>query len=325
MSLKKLLMVAVALATAVPVLYSQDGLSLGEIARRNRDHKNASPANPSANPDSSVTIPSAAAAPPQPAAAQPAQKPAATGSAVVVDAKAYDQRKTQSFIEAFENDTRLALEQDKFEALDQKADQLRSTKERLPGGFWTIHLMYNPLTSPRRDEHASETEWKAHIDRLKRWVAQRPQSITARVALADAYMAWGQKARGSGFANQVTEEGWRLFDERNEMAAETLVEAASLPAKCPEWFVAMQAAALGQGRSKETMAAIFEKAVAFDPDYQYFYRMEAESLLPKWNGEEGEMAAFAEKAADRLGGKRGDMIYYQIAIENCACDPEHQL
>lgn len=86
----------------------------------------------------------------------------------------------------------------------------------------------------------------------------------------------------------------------------------------------LTARALGQ--SKEIQTAIFEKAIAFEPDYQYFYRTQAETLMPKWEGEEGEMAAFAEHVADRIGGKKGDMIYYQIAaVLNCSCDNDRKL
>jgi hypothetical protein len=69
-----------------------------------------------------------------------------------------------------------------------------------------------------------------------------------------------------------------------------------------------------------------EKAIAFEPDYQYFYRTQAETLLPKWEGEEGEMAEFAEQFANRIGGKKGDIIYYQIAVVlNCNCDSDRNL
>lgn len=88
------------------------------------------------------------------------------------------------------------------------------------------------------------------------------------------------------------------------MAAKTLMDASSLPAKCPEWFLTTQLTARALGQSKAMQTAIFEKAIAFEPDYQYFYRAQAEMLMPKWEGEEGEMAVFAQQAADRIGGKR---------------------
>jgi hypothetical protein len=105
-----------------------------------------------------------------------------------------------------------------------------------------------------------------------------------------------------------------------------LIDAAALPTKCPEWYLTMQLVARAQDRDRHEQTAIFEKAISFEPDYHYFYRTQAESLLPKWGGEEGQMASFAEQMADHIGGKKGDTIYYQIAtFLNCACDADRKL
>ncbi len=327
MTNKQLAAAFIMLSIAAPALIAQDTPSLGDIARKMRTDKNKgapAPA-PADGPAPSLESP----APAVPANSQPAASAAGrpTGTTSEAEAKA----KLAGFmklhmIEAYQNGIRLYFDQDMFEALDQMTDKLRANKERLPGGFWKLHLVYGPLAAPVRGSGASESEWTTHLDRLKRWLSQRPQSVTARVALASAYESYAWKARGGGYADQVTEEGWRLFSERLDMAAQTLVDAFTLPTKDPEWYLIMQLVARGQGRSKATQAAIFEKAVAFEPDYQYYYRVQAESLLPKWGGEEGEMAAFAAQAADRLGGKRGDMIYYQIGtFVNCACDNHSEL
>ncbi len=163
------------------------------------------------------------------------------------------------------------------------------------------------------------------MDRLQRWVNQWPQSVTGRVALAGAYLHYGWKARGGGYADQVTEQGWQLFGERSEKAGKILAEAFNLPIKDPEWFVVMHQVMQAQQVGKVMQTALFEKAIAFESDYQYYYRMQAENLLPKWDGEEGEMARFAAQATDRIGGKKGDVMYYEIAAYvNCSCDARNQ-
>ncbi len=49
--------------------------------------------------------------------------------------------------------------------------------------------------------------------------------------------------------------------------------------------------------------------------------MHATFLLPKWYGEEGDTAKFAKQVADRIGGKAGDILYFQIAMRLvCSCD-----
>src|SRR6185437_10395277 len=133
------------------------------------------------------------------------------------------------------------------------------------------------------------------------------------------------EARGGGTADQVTDEGWQLFAERSEKAGRILAGGFNLPTKDPEWYLAMQLVLQAQGASKAMQTAMFEKAIAFEPDYQYYYRQQAQMLQPQWEGEEGEAALFAEQQADRIGGKKGDMMYYMIStFLNCGCNSENQ-
>src|ERR1700693_929779 len=50
------------------------------------------------------------------------------------------------------------LKEEKFEELDCLADQVRSAKERFPGGMWKIHLLYAGLYEPIQYpvKHATE-------------------------------------------------------------------------------------------------------------------------------------------------------------------------
>jgi len=83
----------------------------------------------------------------------------------------------------------------------------------------------------------------------------------------------------------------------------------------------MQKVARGQGWGVPQATVLLEKAIAFDPAYYSFYGMHATYLLPKWYGEEGDTAKFAGQAADRIGGKDGDILYFQIALRIvCPCD-----
>jgi len=297
---------------AVPSLYGQEAPSLADLARQARSAKNKGTQTAPVNS--------------QPAPGETSDKRSAETN-IRTESGTRLNGMDIHYLHNYQDDIRKLFEQDKFEAIDQLADTARSTRARLPGGFWALHIIYAPLMLPAKGTYdTSEAEWIAQLDRLKRWVAQRPKSVTARVALAGAYLQYGWKARGGGFANTVTEDGWKLFHDRVDIAAQTLVDAFTLPTKCPEWYLTMQLVARAQDRDSDTLASIFQKAIAFEPDYQYFYRVQAESLLPKWGGEEGEMARFAGQIADRIGGKQGDIAYYQIAaFLNCACDADRQL
>jgi hypothetical protein len=213
------------------------------------------------------------------------------------------------------------LEQERFKELDCIADQARASKARFSGGIWKLAMFYNGLSEPKL--HPTSEDWQRHLDSLDRWVAANPDSITARIALAESYQSFAWDARGNGFSNTVSESGWRLFGERTAKARQILEDATKLPNKCPEWFLAMQRVGQQQSWSVQELNELLKQATAFEPSYYHFYRSHAELLLPKWFGEVGDSERFAEQVADQIGGEAGDILYAQIASRLiCGCGEE---
>jgi len=224
-------------------------------------------------------------------------------------------------VKAYEEWIAELLKQQRFEDLDCVANSARVGKLRFPGGAWKLHSIYAGLAEPEPGKHATEEDWKNHFTVLEHWVAARPDSITARVALADSYAEYAWAARGDGYSDTVTDNGWKLMGERLEKAKSLLDEATTLTTKCPEWYRVMLQIALGQGWEQEQESELFHQAVASEPDYYYYYQAQALFLLPKWNGEDGDSSKFAEESANRIGGSQGDELYFRIAQKDvCACN-----
>ena len=236
----------------------------------------------------------------------------------------FDESTDIGAVKAYEDWIAQLLKEEKFDDLDCIADSVRSSKVRFSGGAWKIHRVYSGLTEPQPGMHATAEDWKDHVDRLERWVAAKPRSITARVALAKSYAGYAWDARGSDYADTVSESGWQLFRLRLAKAKSILDEASALKAKCPEWYVAMQQVALGQGWETDQAAELLQRATSFEPGYYYYYRMQANYLLPRWNGSKGDSPRFAQESADRLGGQQGDELYFFIGGQIvCSCnEPE---
>jgi hypothetical protein len=201
------------------------------------------------------------------------------------------------------------LERLDFDKLDCIADAARSSKARFPGGLWKLHSIYWALDQPKG--HVTDEDWNARLLLLKQWTVTKPNSVTARVALAGAYSSYAWYARGNGTADSVTESGWKLLSERMSKAEAILDEKSELTAKCPESFWIRQGIAQGQGIEQET--EILKRAIASYPDYYYYYRTHAYLMLPKWYGQDGDASQFAAESADRVGGSDGDILYFQIA------------
>jgi hypothetical protein len=221
----------------------------------------------------------------------------------------------------YEQQLQVYLAQKDFSKLDAEARDVRASKSRISGGAWKLLLFYEAISTPASGNDATDDEWQANISTLKDWVAAKPESATALIALAEAYLKYSDYGRGSGYANTVSADGWRKEGERAGLAASALVQASHLKEKCPYWYEAMQQVALAQGWDSARARELFDQAVAFEPDYYHFYREYANYLLPKWYGERGEVEAFAESASNQVGGPYGNFLYFEIATQlTCQCD-----
>jgi len=222
------------------------------------------------------------------------------------------------------------LKDEKFAELDCLADRARASKERFPGGSWKVHELYSGLYQPVQYpvKHATQDDWNNLLQRLQKWVTARPTSVTARVALARTYLLYAYDARGHGFADTVSNSGWKLFEVRTTMAKGILDEASNLPTKCPEWYVDMLLVAQNQSWDNDRARTLFDEAFKFEPGYYYNARVLAAYLLPKWSGEEGATEKFAQDVADRVGGEQGDALYFEVASADyviCGCEDDPKM
>lgn len=204
------------------------------------------------------------------------------------------------------------LYHEEFDELERLAVRLRSSKARVPGGFWELGFFYGGLKAPEADANAPDAEWQHHLGRLKRWADASPESVTARVALAQSYVAHAWQARGNGYANAVTESGGRLFTERLALARSVLDAAKGPGVSCPQWYAVMLSVGLGQGWDAVAYERLFTEATAFEPDYPAYYTAMAVYQMPRWFGRPGDWVRFASAAADRKGGRDGSALYYMI-------------
>jgi hypothetical protein len=196
-----------------------------------------------------------------------------------------------------------------FDHLEALAAKYRNSKEAYAEGWWKLGMVYSGLGCLDND---SEAAWQARERQIRDWIQAKPESVTARVELARFLTDYAWQARGSDWASKVTDEGWRLMGDRLKAAAEVLGEAEKLDEKCPVYWSAVQQAALGLQLDKSRYDAIFNQAIKEFPDYEYYYNNRATFLLPRWYGDEGELARDLEKSADRIGGEAGDMLYAQV-------------
>src|SRR5262249_29726166 len=145
----------------------------------------------------------------------------------------------------YQSAARQDLLQRNYDNLEKLASELRQSKARFPGGAWKIQKFYQGVSRPVNERKVSEQEWANYLPKVQKWVADCPKSITAHVALASAYKEYAWSARGTGFSDTVTEEGWHLYHERLMRARKILDDARQLPEQCPHWYATMETIAMG--------------------------------------------------------------------------------
>jgi hypothetical protein len=211
---------------------------------------------------------------------------------------------------AFRKEVRLDYNSRRFAQLESRAAELRRGKAVFDNGSWKLQEFYESFTC-RPEE--PERRWQLHDQIHRDWINAFPQSITAKTAYADFFLAYAWQARGSGFADEVTPEGQRLFSERIAAGAKALDEARQLPEKDAMLGYVTLRLARSQGWSKNRYDRAVEEAKSFEPRFWGYDVSRAESLLPRWYGKPGDWEAYAEEAAARPDGQ-GDEVYARIVM-----------
>jgi hypothetical protein len=233
------------------------------------------------------------------------------------------QREENERQEMFNMVTR-CLSKKNYTELDNYARKLRTSKTRDFYGTWQLVKFYDAVSTPLSYGNsngrggATDDQWQSHLGKLEQWIKNDPGSITARIAYANTLEDYAWEARGSGYASEVTDQEQRSCDERLEKAEKVFNDARKLPENCPYLYTVMFFYAKAQGWDIERYNKIFNEAVRQEPDYEPNYLAKAAYLMPRWNGNEGDMEQFAEDLLKRIGGKEGYRIYYLIAREQAS-------
>ncbi|MBI2266949.1 MAG: hypothetical protein HYU64_17585 [Armatimonadetes bacterium] len=198
------------------------------------------------------------------------------------------------------------LRNQKFGELEKLAEKLRSTRSKFPSGRSKLLVFYYTLSS--KDALKLGAPGSA-LGIFEEWLKAYPESLTAR---GDSYIDWAWAARGGGYGDTVSEEGWRFFNERIELTRKSLEEAEKY-GRDPCLYMFLMTVARAKSLPREECEAAFRKATALDPDFYGSYMKMAEYLLPRWHGGPGEFERFAESATDMTRSRMGESMYAVIA------------
>jgi hypothetical protein len=109
------------------------------------------------------------------------------------------------------------------------------------------------------------------------------------------YVKYAWDARGGGWANTVTDDGWRKMAERLTQARGALEEAWKLDPNSDAAATEMLTVELGQGNDRASMEKWFSRAMQANPDNYQACRSKMYYLEPKWHGSPEEMITFGRE------------------------------
>lgn len=225
-----------------------------------------------------------------------------------------DTTASQKEFAVFTQEIREIIRNHDFSKLEAKAVEYRESKARFIGGGWKLYSLSMLINSPLGGG-VSDKAWESHLVLLADWKNKMPNSLTAHTALADAHIEYSWYIRGDVYSRDVPQDAWAAVHDHLEKAAAIMDEAGHLGSRSPEYYKVLLNLARDRYLDRTSQNKIYEEAIAYEPEYQYFYTTKAVNLMERWGGLPGEWEAFADKVKADIGGKRGLQLYYRMVSE----------
>lgn len=195
-----------------------------------------------------------------------------------------------------------AVANNNYERLDDIADYYSSNHSKMEYGIPCIYRFYKHIGNAP----------KANINFFEEWKKQTG-SDTAIISQANAYISLAWKARGSGYSNTVSDDGWITFKEKLQKAEEILLNNQSLK-KYPSYYSALQSVYHGLAKSSEEYFKLVDEAIA---RYPRFYTIRYDAiyyLTPRWYGTAELWNNYAEETFNSVPDEDKYKVYARILL-----------
>jgi hypothetical protein len=200
-----------------------------------------------------------------------------------------------------------AFSQRKFKEADELLDKWSKGVDRFPDGTWKL-AQYGPAL---QGWFTAWKRWDEHLADIKEWQKRFPDSFGAKLAEAEYWRAYAWQARGDRTAKWVTDDGWKLFRERNEKASAILTELEPKAERYPSWYLVRVSLDIDSGRKAEAEKAFAEGQKRF-PEFQALYFAISRMYQPKWGGSLEAYDRFARDAAKKAAAFEAEGMYSRM-------------
>ena len=148
--------------------------------------------------------------------------------------------------------------------LDALVEKLAASGERADDGRFQLYLLTTGIANRVAALEPGEEDLPAKLEEYRKQV---PNSAFAPLLEAMVMHASAWRARGSGLASTVTEEGWALYRERNAAAWELMLLAKQKSGRLPTWYELAISIGMDAGIADDVLTAIFNEGIKRFPGY----------------------------------------------------------
>jgi hypothetical protein len=206
-------------------------------------------------------------------------------------------------------------------AYDQRATELRNSRERTPAGIWKLSLFYKgPDNWPAPQSDAAI--WTQIENVTETYLREHPDSPSAVIAYARLLVSHAWDYRGSGWGRDLSEAQRSGFASFLEHARAVLDEHRAVGSADPEWYALRIQVMNGQSADKAAILALAREALDHEPTYQPIDYVAANALLPKWGGSAQQVQQFVALALAKSAAAEGTQAYARIMFNIARADAD---
>lgn len=206
---------------------------------------------------------------------------------------------------------------EQFLDLERLVDDWSMPDARRANGSSLLSVYFTGMNSL----FARSTDREAKLQIIRRWRELSPYSSAAAVTEAIYWRTYAWDARGNGYVQSVTEEGWRLFAQRLERARAALDDSKAFAAADPIWGVLSIMVGAEQNWPKSRLLREFAESAARHPAMLSLYNFTVGYLTPKWGGDWNLVDDFVRNAAESTNAGEGASMYARLYVAaECGCE-----
>jgi hypothetical protein len=201
-----------------------------------------------------------------------------------------------------------AFQSRKFADLDDLYKRWCTGRDRFADGRWKL----TQYEAGFKGWFSAWNRWDLDLQAIQAWQKERAGSEAAWVAEAVYWQSYAWRARGTGYADTVSQDAWELFKERLNKSKAILSRIHSSNSSCPAPYAMTITVLLELGAPRKLIQAVYEEGAKRFPQYHGIYFAMARTYEPKWGGSAEEYEKFANDAARATKDFEGGAMYSRI-------------